>query len=209
MWIGQDGGKQLRAARGSGLANPVHRVVPPVLLLATHHNTLLPVGQAFLELLVEHPLHRALDHTQVARAHALVQTLEPFVSENLLDAVHAVAVLPRRRASATRRHVLIQLQPCLDHPDRIRSRRCRNARGRSRREVHPRRLLAPVPVLRHESLAVAVHVEIDAAGRHNADQVGTETFEQGAPTLGAVYGAQNLQCVCEVVHGGSKRVHGL
>lgn len=206
MGIRQHSGNQLRAARSAKLARPVDRPVPPALLPPAPHDPLLPPRQPGLHLLVQHPVQRRLHHAQVAGAHALVQPAHPFLAHNLPHAVGAVPIPPLRDPPAARRHVLVKLQPRLDHPDRVRHRGRHHARRAARQQVAPGALLPVVPVLREELLAVAVDVEVDGAGRHHADEVGPKALEERPPALGAVDGAQDLQRVREVVEGRAGRV---
>ena len=203
MGVCEDGGDQFRAARGAGIASPVDRVVPPRLLAAARNNLLLSQSQRRLHALVQHPLQRRLGHAQVAGAHALVQAAEPFVAQDLPDAVVAVLVLPPRHAAALGSHVLVQLQPRLDHPDRVRRRARHDARQYARAEVHPCALLPVVEVLGDQPLAVAVGEEVDGARGHHADEVGAEALEQRPGAFLPVDRRQDLACLAKVVPGGA------
>lgn len=204
--IGNDSGNQLCASCSSAVAHDIHHTIPIRLFSATGHNQRLPSREIGLELLVQHPLHRRLDHAQIAGAHALVQAAHALVSHHLLDAVPAVAVQALRCATAALRDVLVQLQPRLDHPDGIRGRAGGNAGRDARQQMHPRRLLALVPVLGHDALAVAVDVEVDAARGDDAHQVRPQALEQRARSFDAVDRAQDLQRVGKVVQGAAQGI---
>lgn len=198
--IGNHGSNQLCASRSSAVAHDIHHAIPPVLFSATRHNGGLSSRKIRLELLVQHPLHRRLHHAQITGAHALVQAAHTLVSHHLLDAVPAVAVQALRHAEAALGDVLVQLQPRLDHPDGIRGRAGRHTGRDARQQMHPRRLLALVPILGHEALAVAVDIKVDASRRDDAHQVGPQALEQRARSFDAVDGAQDLQRLGQVVH---------
>lgn len=209
MRIRRDGSDQLRASRRDHLARPVHRLVPQGLLPAAQHNGLLPPREVPLHLLVQHPVHRRLRGTEVARAHAAVQAREALLPQDLARAVQAVPVLPLRRAAALLRDVLVELQPRLDHPDGVRRRRRHDPRRRRRRQVHPRGLAPAVEVLCDDALPVAVGVEVDGAGGDDADEVGAQALEEGAGPLDAVDRRQDLERLGEVVHRGAEGCEGL
>ena len=161
MRIGQNSRDELGEARGTNLARPVDCVIPPIFGSATERDALLSPDQGPLELLIQHPVHGRLGHAQVARAHALVQTADPFVAQHLADAVQAVLIPALGDAAALFRQVLVELEAGLDHPDGV----CRCAgddasEGR-RAEVHPGGVLAVVEIVANNALAVAVRVEID------------------------------------------------
>lgn len=204
--IGNHGGNQLCASGSSAVAHDIHHAIPVALLPAAGHDQGLSPRKIGLELLVQHPLHRRLDHAQVAGAHALVQATHALIANHLPDAVPAVAVQTLRDAAAALRDVLVQLQARLDHPDGVRGRAGGDARRDARQKMHPRRLLALVPVLGHETLAVAVDVEVDAASGDDAHQVRSQALEQRSRALDAVDRAKDLQRVGEVVHGAVQRV---
>lgn len=206
MGIRNDCGNQLGTARRASLARPVHRRVPPRLLLAARKKAGLSSRQRGLHLLVQCPLQRRLRNAEVARAHALVQAAQALVAQDLAHAVPRVTILTLHGAAAALRDVLVELQARLDHPDGVGGRRGGDTGNGTGRNMHPRGLLATVPVFRHEALAVTVDEEVDATRGDDADQVGPQTLEQRAPALGAVDGGQDVDGVAEVVHRGARRV---
>lgn len=173
--------------------------------------------QVRLELLVQHPVEGGLGDAQVARAHALVEAADALLAQNLAHAVVAVAVPPAHLGAGARAlgHVLVELHARLDHPYGVGGGRGGDARGAGRQHVHPGRLLAAVPALGEDALAVAVDVKVDGARGHDADEVGAEALEERLGALGALDGAQDVQRVAEVVVGGGEgaarrlRLHGL
>lgn len=215
--VGQDGRDKLGHARGAKVARPLDRAVPRRLGAPAALNLLLPAREVRLELLVQHPVQRRLGDAQVARAHALVHAADALLAHNLPHAVVAVAVSSAHLGAAAGplRDVLVELHARLDHPDGVRGRRRRDARHAGGQHVHPRRLLAVVPALGEDALAVAVDVKVDGARRHHADEVGPEALEERLGALGALHGAQNVQRVAQVVKGSRERIarrlrlHGL
>lgn len=208
MGIGDDGSHQLRTARSAGVARPFQCLVPPSLVPPSAHDLSFPPGESDLHLLVQHPLHGRLDDTKVAGAHTAVEAPEALVPQDLAHAVVAVAVLAHCGTPTALRDVLVQLQAGLYHPDRIRNGRGDDAGGDTGRKVNPRGLLALVGILGDEAFAVAVDVEVDAAGGDDADEIGAEALEEGPPPLSLVYGAENLEGVVEVVEGGAGGIDG-
>jgi len=191
--VGDDGGDELCAAGGDDEARCVNDFVPEVLWLPAEQDALLPPTERRLHLLVQHPLEGRLGHAEVRGAHAFVETPEALVPHDLANAVPAVAVLAVLEAHGLRRRVLVQLEARLDQPDGVRGRRRDDAGEDGGREMDPCRLLAAVEVFRDQPLPVAVRVEVDRPGRHNADQVGPQPFEQCAPALGPLDRDEDLK----------------
>lgn len=219
--IGNDSGHELRRSSSTKLASPVDGAIPPGLLPSAELDPFLSAHETSLDLLVEHPVHGALDNTEVARAHALVEAADALVADDLPDAVDTILILPMRRgrrrgalsgggggSSSRSCDVLVELQACLDHPDRVCGRARGHTRGNTGREVHPGSLFASVEVLGDEMLAVAVDVEAYAARRHDANEVGAETLEEGAGALEDVDRTEDRHRVREMVESSADRVEG-
>lgn len=196
--ISQQSSKQLCAARRSRLPCVVHSVVPPVLLTPTRFDTLLPLRQLLLQPLVQHPLQRRLGDTKIAGAQALEEATDAFVPEYLPYAVQAIPVLPLGRVARPLGDVLVQLQPRLDQPNWIRRSAGRNARRDRRAQVHPCRFLPSVEIVRDQTFAVAIDVEIDGPRRNDTYEVGAETFEQSARAFLLLYSTEDLKSLGEV-----------
>lgn len=207
MRICYDSGNKLCAACSAELARPIDRVIPPCLLSAAALDALLPPHQRPLDLLVQHPVHGRLGHAEIAGAHALVEAPDPLVAQHLANAVQAVFIPALGGAAAFGRHVLVELQPGLDHPDWV-GRCTGDDAGQGRRaEVHPGRVLAAVEMLGDEALAVAVGEEIDGAGGDDADQVRPQALEESPRPLLAVDGGEDGPRFLEVIRNGAERVH--
>ncbi len=96
---------------------------------------------------------------------------------------------------------LIELQPCLDDPDRVRGGASHDARRRRGAEVHPGGFLPVIEVLTYEPFSVAVGVEVYGTRGHHADEIGAEAFEESAPAFDAVDGEEDLEGLAEVQEG--------
>lgn len=123
-----------------------------------------------------------LDGTKVTRAETLVQPAQPFLAEHLSHAVETVLVsaTPRSRLR------LVQLQSCLDQPDRIGSCR-RGYSGRNGRLCMDEcRVFAVSQHMRADALAVAVDVEFDRGRWDHASETGSQTSKEGPPAFGAI-----------------------
>ena len=55
-----------------------------------------------------------------------------------------------------------------------------------------------VESIAYNSFAVPVRVEVDGPGRNNADQVGSQPFEQGSPPFNLMDGEKDLEGFSEV-----------
>lgn len=64
-----------------------------------------------------------------------------------------------------------------------------------------------VAVLGNEALAVAVDEKVDGARGYDADEVGAEALEKGAPAFVVLDGGEDLQRLGEVEERGAQRVH--
>ena len=110
------------------------------------------------------------------------------MSDGLLDTIPAVLVLsaPQGIIACI---VLVQLQSCLDHPDRIRGRSSSNSRGCRGEEVHSPYILSPfrIEVVVEDSFAVPIHEEVDAPGRYDTNQVCTETAKERPEAFMLIY----------------------
>ena len=199
MRIGDDGGEKLRAARGRDPAVPLHRPVPQGALPARSVEFLFPRGEGQLQLLVQHPLQRALAHAEVARAQAPVQATDAFGLDRLPHAVERVLVLPRPAPAADfLGMVLVQLQARLDEPDGIRRRAGDHACHGGSAEMDPRTFCAPVELFGDHPLPVPVGVEVYGARGDDAGEVGAEAFEEGPPAFDAVDGEKDLEGFLEM-----------
>lgn len=122
--------------------------------------TPLPFRQPF-QPLIQRPLYGGLRDTKVARAQALVEASYAFLPQDLLHR--------RERAAMQFSRLLLKLQSCLDHPDRVRRCAGRDARARCRAEVYPGILLPVVEATRDDVLAVTVGEEVDRTRGDDTD----------------------------------------
>ncbi len=183
MGICENSREQLCRTSRKELSSPVNGVIPGSLLSATQHNALLPPGKGTLQLLIEDPLQARLCDPKVARRHALVQTPEPLLADNLLNTVPAILVLSLGYSSTVRSCALIQLETGLDEPDRIGGRTSSNASHGRCGKMYPGILLAAIEVVRDQVFTIAICVEVDGPRWDNADQIGAKTTEQASYAL--------------------------
>lgn len=109
MRIGNNGSDKLGTSSRSSVTHPVNSLIPPVLLATALHDGSLSSCQRNLQLLVQHPLHRRLNDTEITGAHALVETSNTLVTNNLADTVVAVAILAQLNAALSLSNILVQL----------------------------------------------------------------------------------------------------
>ena len=200
--ICQNAGDTLGGASAEKVTGPFDGVVPPgaaALGIRRHpgRDEGLARPQFPLDLLVQHPVQRALCDAQVARAEALEESSGSFVLESLPDAVPRIPVPPEGPGIAPAggplgtgtgvvvlicRHlgsvVFVELQPRLNQPDGIRNRSGGNAGRDCARKVDHGPFTDPVLPLpaeqaRVDPLSGSVDVKITAARGHNANQIRT------------------------------------
>lgn len=127
--------------------------------------------QGELQALIQDPLEGGFGDAEVGGREAAVQAPDPLVADRLLDAVPAVAVLAAE-ARLVARVVLVELDARLHHPDWIGGGAGGDAGDGGGGEVDRPHVLAAfgVEVVVEDALAVAVDVEVDAAGGDHSDE---------------------------------------
>mmetsp|Transcript_23222 Transcript_23222/g.37691 ORF Transcript_23222/g.37691 Transcript_23222/m.37691 type:complete len:256 (+) Transcript_23222:278-1045(+) len=124
------------------------------------------------DLLVYDELYRSLDATPVTGGNTLVESPNALLPENRSDgiAISRVHLL-------TRRAIRQQLQPSLDHPNRIRERIPGDAGRQSRHE----RVLNAALLQSHrseEAFRLLVGVEVHRSRRYDAHEGGPQSLEE-------------------------------
>lgn len=135
-----------------------------------------------LQALVHDQVKCRLDGAKVASAESLVQTRQALMAKHLPHTVETVLV----SAVTGGRLGLVQLQPCLDKPDRIGG-SCCGYSGRDGRLCMDECRVFPVPQdMGADALAVAINIKFDGGRRDHTGKTRTQTSEECSPAFGAI-----------------------
>lgn len=143
-----------------------------------------------LQSFIQNQMQRRLDRPEVTRAQSTIQPPNALMSQHLSHTIDAVPVPPFWRLAAGGLRP-VELQSCLDEPDRVRGRRRCYPRENSGLRVYQCGILPAVQPARPQSFAIPVHVEFNRCRRYYPRQTGSQPAEKRRPAFYPVDGADN------------------
>ena len=203
--IRDQSGHELGTPSSGEFARPLDRPVPESGRAAGEGQLGFAFRQGAFGLFVEHPLQRRLADAEVGGAEAAVEPSHALGAHGLAHAVPGVAVAAALATGA--RVLLVELEARFHEPDRVGGCAGYYSCRRGGEEVNGGCFLPVEEEVAVDSFAVPVGPEVDRASRHDADEVGAEAFEEGAPAFDFGDLAQDVTCLGDVQPGGAEEGH--